>query len=96
LHPELKGKCVAVCGSEENRHGIVLAKNEMAKKYGVKTAETIWQAKKKCPALITIPPHFEEYRKYSNVDMAFGMYYQAGLMKLLSSDGHKVLREKFL
>lgn len=65
LHPELKGKCVAVCGSEENRHGIVLAKNEAAKKFGVKTAETIWQAKKKCPDLVTVPPHFEEYRKYS-------------------------------
>ncbi len=67
LHPELKGKCVAVCGSEENRHGIVLAKNEAAKKYGVKTAETIWQAKKKCPQLVTVPPHFDEYRKYSQM-----------------------------
>ena len=67
LHPELKGKCVAVCGSEENRHGIVLAKNEAAKKFGVKTAETIWQAKKKCPDLVTVPPHFNEYRKYSQM-----------------------------
>lgn len=67
LHPELKGKCVAVCGSEENRHGIVLAKNEAAKKFGVKTAETIWQAKKKCPELVTVPPHFDEYRKYSQM-----------------------------
>lgn len=39
---------------------------------------------------------YEEYRKYSNVDMAFGMYYQAGLLKLLSSDGPEVLRERFL
>ncbi len=65
LHPELRGKCVAVCGSEENRHGIVLAKNEAAKKFGVKTAETIWQAKAKCPNLEIVSPHFDEYKKYS-------------------------------
>ena len=65
LHPELKGKCVAVCGSQETRHGIVLAKNDAAKAMGVKTAETIWQAKNKCPGLVTVSPHFEEYRKYS-------------------------------
>ena len=67
LHPELKGRCIAVCGSEENRHGIVLAKSEEAKKYGVKTAETIWQAKAKCPKFEIISPHFEEYMKYSRL-----------------------------
>lgn len=67
LHPELRGRCIAVCGSEENRHGIVLAKSEEAKKYGVKTAETIWQAKAKCPKLEIVSPHFEEYRKYSKL-----------------------------
>ncbi len=67
LHPELKGKCVAVCGSEENRHGIVLAKNESAKAMGVKTAETIWQARAKCPHLEIVSPHFEEYAKYSKL-----------------------------
>jgi DNA polymerase-4 len=56
---------MAVCGSPENRHGIILAKNEHAKKYGVQTAETIWQAKRKCPDLVLAPPHHEEYRKYS-------------------------------
>ena len=65
LNPELKGKPVAVCGSQKERHGIVLAKSEEAKRYGVKTAEVIWQAKQKCPDLIIVPPHFEEYRKYS-------------------------------
>ena len=49
LHPSLQGKAVAVCGDAEARHGIVLAKNEAAKASGVKTGETIWQAKKKCP-----------------------------------------------
>lgn len=67
LHPELKGKCVAVCGSEENRHGIVLAKNEEAKAMGVKTAETIWQARAKCPNLEIVPPHFEKYAEYSKL-----------------------------
>ena len=43
LHPELKGKPIAVCGDPEKRHGIVLAKSELAKKAGVKTAEAIWQ-----------------------------------------------------
>lgn len=67
LHPELKGYPVAVCGSVEERHGIVLAKNELAKACGVKTAETIASAKSKCKGLITVPPHFEEYLKYSRL-----------------------------
>lgn len=67
LHPELQGKCVAVCGSEEDRHGIVLAKNQEAKAMGVKTAETIWQARIKCPGLVVVSPHFDEYKKYSHI-----------------------------
>ncbi len=65
LHPELRGKFVAVAGSVEERHGIILAKNEKAKAMGVKTGEAIWQAKLKCPELITVPPHYDEYLKYS-------------------------------
>jgi len=57
----LNGHPVAVCGSVEDRHGIVLAKNELAKSFGVKTAEAVWQAKKKCPDLLIVPPHFEKY-----------------------------------
>lgn len=67
LNPNLKGLPVAVCGSEDDRHGIVLAKSYEAKKFGVKTAETIWQAKKKCPNLIIVPPQYEEYKKYSKL-----------------------------
>lgn len=63
--PELKKVPVAVCGSKEERHGIVLAKNELAKKCGVKTAEAIWQAKKKCPNLVTVPPHYDKYVEFS-------------------------------
>lgn len=66
-HPELRDKPVAVGGDSESRHGIILAKNEAAKKYKVQTAETIWQAKKKCPDLILLPPHHEQYAKYSKI-----------------------------
>lgn len=64
-YPELKDVPVAVCGNPENRHGIILAKNIHAKKYGIKTAETVWQAKKKCPKLHLLPPHHRKYRQYS-------------------------------
>ena len=67
LHPELKERYVAVCGNQEERHGIVLAKNGKAKAMGVKTGETIWEAKKKCPELIVVPPTFDEYAKYSKI-----------------------------
>lgn len=63
--PELRDKPVAVCGSAEDRHGIVLAKNDAAKKIGVKTAQTIWQAKQICPELITLDAHYKLYQKYS-------------------------------
>lgn len=63
--PDLKDLPVAVCGDPASRHGIILAKNEPAKKFGIVTAETIWQAKKKCPNLILLPPHHNQYRVYS-------------------------------
>ena len=66
-HPELWDKPVAVGGDSQSRHGIVLAKNEVAKKYGIKTAETLWQARKKCPDLIVLPPHHDRYTKYSKI-----------------------------
>ncbi len=65
LDPSLSGKAMAVCGSKEDRHGIVLAKSELAKKYGVQTGEAIWIAQQKCPELIIVPPRFDEYMKYS-------------------------------
>ena len=64
-HPELKKLPVAVCGDPSSRHGIILAKNDPAKGFGVRTAETIWQARKKCPELILLPPHHRLYREYS-------------------------------
>lgn len=65
--PHLKNKPMAVCGNPENRHGIILAKNEIAKKYGIMTAETLWQARKKCPALQVVPPNHNKYRHYSKL-----------------------------
>lgn len=64
-HPELRGKPVAVAGSVEDRHGIILAKTPEAAKYGVQTAEPIFQAQQKCPELILVPPHFREYVEIS-------------------------------
>ena len=66
-HPHLKDKPMAVCGSPENRHGIILAKNEIAKSFGVVTAETLWQARKKCPNLQVVPPHHDKYKQYSKM-----------------------------
>ena len=64
-HPELRHLPVAVCGDPESRHGIILAKNEPAKKFRVQTAETIWQAKRKCPDLVLLPAHHRVYREFS-------------------------------
>ena len=64
-HPDLRTVPTAVCGDPSSRHGIILAKNEAAKKYGVQTAETIWQARKKCPGLVLLPPHHSLYRQVS-------------------------------
>lgn len=64
-HPELKDQPVAVAGDPEGRHGIILAKNMAAKAYGVKTAETVWQARRKCPGLVLLPPHHEKYAEFS-------------------------------
>ena len=74
LNPKLKGIPMAVAGSPENRHGIILAKSEEAKKMGVKTGEPIWQAKAKCPSLTLVPPHYEQYLKHSK--MARNLYYE--------------------
>jgi len=64
--PDLRGKPVAVCGSVEQRHGIVLAKSDLAKKYGIKTGMVRWQAMRLCPNLVTVPPNIELYRRVTN------------------------------
>lgn len=67
LNPELRDKAVAVCGSEEDRHGIVLAKSEKAKKAGVTTGMPCWEAREKCADIIIVKPHFEYYSKFSKM-----------------------------
>lgn len=70
LDPRLREKAVAVCGSTEDRHGIVLAKSEKAKKAGVKTGMVNWEARQLCRDLIMVPPQYDQYLKYSKLTQA--------------------------
>jgi len=83
-NPAIRNYPVAVCGDQDLRHGIVLAKNYIAKKYGIITGEAIWQAKKKCPDLVVINPNYplylrfskeaqEIYLRYTNLVESFGI-----------------------
>ena len=74
LDPSLRGKAVAVCGSVEDRHGIVLAKSELAKRAGVKTGMVCWEARQRCRDLVVVPPQYDEYIKYSR--LAHEIYYR--------------------
>ena len=74
LDPSLRGKAVAVCGSVEDRHGIVLAKSDLAKRAGVKTGMVCWEARQRCPNLVVVPPQYDEYIKYSR--LAHEIYYR--------------------
>ena len=74
LDPSLKDKYVAVSGNPDKRHGIILAKNQKAKECGIKTGEVIWEAKRKCPQLVLVPPQFDKYVYYS--DKIFNIYCQ--------------------
>src|SRR5665647_3591648 len=65
LDPSLKGKAVAVCGCADDRHGIVLAKSQLAKDAGIKTGMANWQAKRLCPEVILLPPNYNEFVKAS-------------------------------
>ena len=66
-HPELRDLPLAVCGSQEERHGIVLTANYIAKPYGVKTGMAIWQARQRCPNLVILPPDMDEYIRFSRM-----------------------------
>ena len=66
-HPQLRNVPIAVAGDREARHGIVLAKNEAAKRCGVKTGHPLWMAKQKCKDIVFIPPHHDEYMKFSKL-----------------------------
>lgn len=64
-HPEIRGKPVAVAGDPEQRHGIILTANYVAKGMGVKTGQAIWQAKQFCPDLVVLPPDYNQYLRFS-------------------------------
>lgn len=64
-HPELKSVPMAVAGDPQSRHGIVVAKNELAKRAGVKTTDTIWMAQRKCPGIVFVPPRHALYSETS-------------------------------
>ncbi len=66
-HPEYKNIPLAVGGDVEKRHGIVLAKNQIAKRYGIQTGETLWQAKQKCPSILFVKPNFSLYLRFSKM-----------------------------
>lgn len=66
-NPALRGKCFAVAGDPEKRHGIILAKSQPAKVLGIRTGETIWEARQKCPDLILVKPDMEAYHHYSRL-----------------------------
>ena len=66
-HPEIRNKPVAICGSQQDRHGIVLTANYVAKPFGVKTGMPIWKARKCCPDLVVLPPDMREYIRISRL-----------------------------
>ncbi len=70
--PEIRNKPVAVGGTAESRHGIILTKNEIASKYGLTVGEPLWKARQKCPDLVIVPPNFPLYMRFSK--MARGIY----------------------
>ena len=65
--PEIRNKPVAVGGSTESRHGIILTKNEIASKYGLTVGEPLWKARQKCPDLIIVPPNYPLYLRFSRL-----------------------------
>lgn len=73
LNPSLVGKRLVVCGSARDRHSIVLAKSYEAKAFGVKTGDSLFEAKMKCPGLVAVKPHYDEYFKFSK--LAHKIYY---------------------
>jgi len=66
-HPKLRGHPVAVGGSVEMRHGIILARNYEARPYGVKVGQALWEARKLCPDLIVVPPNYDQYLRFSRL-----------------------------
>jgi len=106
-NPDLKNVPMAVCGDPSLRHGIILAKNDLAKKYGVTTAETVWAAKSKCPSLVLVKGHYDLYsafskrcnaiyKEYTDMVEPFGIdesWLDVTGSRLLFGDGKKIADE---
>ncbi|SEN70863.1 DNA polymerase-4 [Paenisporosarcina quisquiliarum] len=60
--PSLKGKAIAIAGNPKERRGILVTCSYEARARGVYTTMSVWEAKRKCPELILLPPNFERYR----------------------------------
>lgn len=74
-NPHLRDVPMAVCGDPESRRGIIVAKNEKAKAYGIKTAETIYKALRKCPDLVLRPARHHEYSMFcERANAIYGEY----------------------
>ena len=95
LNPELKNKPVAVCGSVEERHGIVLAKNYAAKAFGVSTGEAIWQAKQKCQDLVIVEP-VSYTHLYELVSELRSAGYQIPVLMITAKGSFDDMRQGFL
>ncbi len=107
LNPALRGQAVAVCGAQEDRHGIVLAKSEAAKRAGIKTGMANWQALQLCPRLVIVHPHYAQYRRYSEIvrgiylrysDLVepYGMdecWLDVGASRLIAGDGRQIAED---
>lgn len=65
MYPKLRQVPMAVGGSEKSRHGIILAKNDLAREYGIKTGESLRDAYRKCPHLLIVEPHYDDYLYYT-------------------------------
>ena len=74
-YPQYRNVPMAVCGNPDSRHGIILAKNDLAKKYRVTTGETLGMAQKKCPTLVCVQPHHDKYNKYSKLINQIYLHY---------------------
>jgi len=74
LNPELKDRAMLVCGDTQSRHGIVLAKNMIAKKFNIRTGEPVWEAQRKCPGVVLVRANFQNYVRFSG--MARALYAQ--------------------
>ena len=64
---DIRNRYAVIAGDESQRRGIVLAKSGLCKKRGVKTADPIYLARRKCPYLEVYPPKFEVYKKFSDM-----------------------------